>query len=58
VASGRNRASFVGEIGLMLDYRFSRFFSARAGYELLWLYGVALAPDQGAVTDLLTPSRG
>lgn len=51
----RNRAAFVGEIGLMLDYRFSRFLAIRGGYELLWLCGVALAPDQGATTDLTVP---
>jgi hypothetical protein len=52
------RSSFVGEVGLMIDYRFSRFFAARAGYELLWVSGVALAPDQSASTDLLGPLAG
>ena len=54
--AGRNRVSFVGEIGLAVDYKFSQFLALRAGYELLWLYGVALAPDQSATTDLLTSS--
>ncbi|MHB9049902.1 MAG: hypothetical protein ACYC35_28625 [Pirellulales bacterium] len=53
--AARNRASFVGEVGLTIDYRFSRFFAARAGYELIWLSGVALAPDQGPSTDLAVP---
>jgi hypothetical protein len=53
-----NRAAFVGELGLMIDYRFSRFLALRGGYELLWLYGVALAPDQSSVTQLLGNSAG
>jgi hypothetical protein len=56
VSAVQNRASFVGEIGVAVDYRFCQFLAARAGYELLWLYGVALAPDQGRSTDLLAPS--
>ncbi|MGA2034551.1 MAG: hypothetical protein ABSG68_20075 [Thermoguttaceae bacterium] len=50
-----DRASFVGELGLTIAYRFSQFFSVRVGYELMWLYGVALAPNQGSSTALMSP---
>ena len=56
IEATRNRSAFVGELGLMLDYRFSRFLAARAGYEMLWITGVALAPNQSGTTDLLVPS--
>lgn len=51
----RTRPSFVGELGLTAAYRFSRFFTIRGGYELLWLDGVAVAPDQSASVNLLAP---
>jgi hypothetical protein len=56
ISAVHNRASFVGELGLTVVYRFSQMFEARAGYELLWLKGIALAPDQGATTNLLVPA--
>jgi hypothetical protein len=56
VAARQNRAAFVGEVGLMIDYRFSRFLALRGGYELLWVSRVALAPNQSGSTDLLAPS--
>lgn len=51
-----NRTSFVGEAGLTLAYRFSTYFTIRGGYEVLWLYGVALAPDQSSTTNFLSPT--
>lgn len=51
-----DRVSFVGELGLTVVYRFCPMFAARAGYEMLWIYGVALAPDQSRVTDVTVPS--
>jgi hypothetical protein len=53
-----DRVAFVGELGVTVVYRFSRACEARAGYQLLWLYGVALAPDQSRSTNLLGPSGG
>ena len=50
------RTSFAGELGLTVEYQFCPSFAARIGYELLWLHGVALAPDQSASTNLLAPS--
>ena len=52
VSARHDRACFAGGVGLTLDWRFSRFFAARVGYELLWIQGVALAPNQSLVTHL------
>ncbi|HLY87663.1 MAG TPA: BBP7 family outer membrane beta-barrel protein, partial [Acetobacteraceae bacterium] len=41
-----NGAAFVSEAGLQLKYRVTNGLSLKAGYEVLWLVGVALAPGQ------------
>jgi hypothetical protein len=41
-----NHASFVGEAGLQVKYRIFDGLTLQAGYEALWLAGVALAPGQ------------
>jgi hypothetical protein len=41
-----NRAAFVGETGLQCKYQLSKGLLLRAGYEAIWLEGVALAPGQ------------
>ena len=41
-----NRAAFAGEAGLQLRYRLTEELTLKAGYEALWLAGVALAPAQ------------
>jgi hypothetical protein len=41
-----NGAAFVSEAGLQLKYRVMQGLSLKAGYEVLWLVGVALAPGQ------------
>ena len=38
--------AFLGELGLALLYEISPALTLRAGYSVLWLEGVALAPDQ------------
>ncbi len=43
---GRGQVAFVGEIALTGVYRVTDRFSLRAGYQLLWIDGVALATDQ------------
>jgi hypothetical protein len=53
-----DRVAFVGELGVAVVYRFSRACEVRAGYQLLWLHGVALAPDQSRSTYLLGPAGG
>jgi hypothetical protein len=51
-AAGTNHAAFVGELGLTAVYEFTPRLAARAGYELFWVQGVALASDQLAATRL------
>ncbi len=41
-----NGAAFVSEASLQLNYRVMKGLSLKAGYEVLWLVGVALAPGQ------------
>jgi hypothetical protein len=50
-----NHAAFVSEAGLQLKYRVMDGLALKAGYEVLWLDGVALAPGQIQET-LTTPS--
>lgn len=51
-----NHIAFAGEAGLQLKYRLIDGLSVAAGYEVLWLGGVALAPGQIQET-FLTPSN-
>ena len=41
-----NHAAFVGEIGLQCKYQITDRLAATAGYQAIWLDGVALAPAQ------------
>jgi len=41
-----DRVAFVGETGLHCEYRLTNALLLKAGYELIWLEGVALAPGQ------------
>jgi hypothetical protein len=45
--------AFAGEMSITGVYRFNEHLSLRAGYQLLWLEGVAQASDQVAVSDPL-----
>ena len=38
--------AFVGELNLTGIYRLNDVWNLRAGYNLIWIAGVALAPDQ------------
>ena len=40
------QAAFVGEINLSAIYQLTKTWNIRAGYNLLWIDGVALAPNQ------------
>jgi len=51
-----NDAAFVGEIGLQCKYQVSKWLALKAGYEALWLEGVALAPGQIQETYLTPPA--
>lgn len=46
VGASDTQVAFVGELGLTGIYRFSDHWGLRAGYSLIWLEGLALAPDQ------------
>lgn len=43
--TGKDRASFLGDVSLNVNYRLNHRFTIRAGYELVYLEGVALALD-------------
>jgi hypothetical protein len=46
VSASANHGAFVGETGLRCKYQLTEGLSLRAGYEVIWLEGVALAPGQ------------
>ena len=45
-SASTNHAAFVGETGLQCKYQVTKRLLLRAGYEAIWLQGVALAPGQ------------
>jgi hypothetical protein len=45
-SASTNHAAFVGETGLQCKYRVSERLLLRAGYEAIWIEGVALGPGQ------------
>jgi hypothetical protein len=46
VSSNGGSVAFVGELNLTGIYRLNDTWGLRAGYNLMWIEGVALAPDQ------------
>jgi hypothetical protein len=46
-----DHAAFVGDLTFTAKYAITANLSLRGGYQLLWIDGVALAPDQIAVSD-------
>jgi hypothetical protein len=46
LVSTTSHISFAGELNLVLIYQFAPRMAIRAGYQGMWLGGVALAPDQ------------
>ena len=40
------QVAFLGDLNLTAIYRLNEIWSLRAGYNLIWISGVALAPDQ------------
>ena len=53
-----NETSFLGEVGLTAMYRLGDHASVRTGYQVTWIDGVALAPDQITFTDVTPNSPG
>jgi len=51
---GQSRAatSFVGELGVTGEYRWSERISLRAGYTIFWISGLAMAPNQMPLQNL------
>jgi hypothetical protein len=45
-SASTNHTSFLGELGLQCKYQVTQSLTLRAGYEAMWLQGVALAPGQ------------
>jgi hypothetical protein len=45
-SAASSRASFVGEFGLIGTYNLTTYLKFRAGYQVMWVEGIALAPDQ------------
>jgi len=50
------QVAFLGELGLNGNYEFSPNWSLRGGYQVYWIEGLALAPNQLDFTD--TPASG
>ena len=46
VSSRGGRVAFVGDINISGLYRLTEIWNLRAGYNLIWIEGLALAPDQ------------
>jgi hypothetical protein len=51
-AATTNHAAFASEASLELKYQLIKGLALKAGYEALWLDGLALAPGQIQETDL------
>lgn len=49
-ATSGSTVSFVGEVNLSLSYQLNDRWTARAGYMVLWIDGVALAGEAAATT--------
>jgi len=46
VSSSTTQTAFVGEINPTVIYRLTNVWGLRAGYNLIWAEGLALAPNQ------------
>ncbi len=55
-SASANRVAFLGEIGLQCKYQVAKGLWLKAGYEAIWLQGVALAPAQVRETFSQAPS--
>ncbi len=53
----RDHTAFLGEVGLTGACRLRDWLSVRGGYQVMWIEGAALAPDQIPFTDV-TSSPG
>ncbi len=53
-SAASSRASFVGELGLIGTYKLTTYLNVRAGYQVMWVEGIALAPDQENAANFLS----
>jgi hypothetical protein len=53
-----NQAAFFSELGLMANLRLTDHWSVRGGYQMFWLNGVGLAPNEVLATDVRFQSGG
>jgi hypothetical protein len=53
ISASDNGVAFVGELNLTAIYRLNDVWNLRAGYNLIWIEGVALAPDQLDFSDVI-----
>jgi hypothetical protein len=53
VSADDDHTAFLGELGVRTMYELNDSVSVGGGYHLIWLEGVALAPDQIPVTSLI-----
>jgi hypothetical protein len=56
IAAAKDTTSFVGEVGLVGEYRLTNWLSWRAGYTVFWLGGVANAANQLSLSDFSDPA--
>ena len=54
-SASTNHAAFVGETGLQCKFQITKRLLLKAGYQAMWLEGVALAPGQIQETFLTKP---
>jgi hypothetical protein len=57
ITASADHTSFFGELGLQGLFWLTPRIAVRGGYQLMWLEGVALAPEQIPVTDLIAPGE-
>jgi hypothetical protein len=48
----QDQVAFVGELGFTATWQISRNLAVKAGYQLLWVQGVAIAGDQAVAVDI------
>ena len=53
-----NHVAFLGEVGLQCKYQVTCNLTLRAGYEAIWIDGLALAPGQIPVTNVVAQDIG
>jgi Putative beta barrel porin-7 (BBP7) len=53
-----NQAAFFSELGLLATLRLTEHWSVRGGYQMFWLNGVGLAPNQVLATDVRFQTGG